>query len=369
MVKQGGGRIIQIGSISGQRGNMGGIAYGASKAAVMHICKVLAVELSGQGVMVNAIAPGPIETGLSRHGPTRRQGYLDRIPTHSYGNVDAVANAALYLASDECDWVTGHILNVDGGYGAAGLSYDPAEIADALNANGLHARFPHHAELASHQARSLRQAWHGGFAMQERVRGRRRGARCRRQRHRCGGRHRAGAGRGRAVEFAVLAASVTRWFIARARPAPKPWISGRPRRRRSMPSASADRQDRRRLVRLARGRGRCQHPRAAVLRDPLGGGGLAEMHGRWGRLPLAEIAAPSVALAKRGLPQDWYTTLKIAVSAPVLRKYPESARIYLRDGLPPVPPYQGALSYFRLGRLSETLDRLARAGWRDFYRR
>jgi NAD(P)-dependent dehydrogenase (short-subunit alcohol dehydrogenase family) len=129
MVEQGGGRIIQIGSISGQRGNMGGIAYGASKAAVMHICKVLAVELSAQGVMVNAIAPGPIETGLSRHGPTRKQGYLDRIPTHSYGTVEAVANAALYLASDECDWVTGHILNVDGGYGAAGVAYDPAEIA------------------------------------------------------------------------------------------------------------------------------------------------------------------------------------------------------------------------------------------------
>jgi 3-oxoacyl-[acyl-carrier protein] reductase len=128
MVKQGGGRIIQIGSISGQRGNMGGIAYGASKAAVMHLCKVLAVELSAQGVMVNAIAPGPIETGISKHGPTRKRGYLDRIPMHCYGNVDAVANAALYLASDECDWVTGHILNVDGGYAAAGLAYDPAEI-------------------------------------------------------------------------------------------------------------------------------------------------------------------------------------------------------------------------------------------------
>jgi NAD(P)-dependent dehydrogenase (short-subunit alcohol dehydrogenase family) len=128
MLKQGGGRIIQIGSISGQRGNMGGIAYGASKAAVMHICKVLAVELSGRGVMVNAIAPGPIETGISRHGPTRRQGYLDRIPTRSYGTVEAVASAAVYLAGDDCEWVTGHILNVDGGYGAAGLSYDPDEI-------------------------------------------------------------------------------------------------------------------------------------------------------------------------------------------------------------------------------------------------
>src|SRR5215472_9394761 len=128
MVKQGGGRIIQIGSISGQRGNMGGIAYGASKAAVMHICKVLAVELSAQGIMVNAIAPGPIETGISKHGPTRKRGYLERIPMGCYGTVDAVANAALYLASDECSWVTGHILNVDGGYGAAGLAYDPAEI-------------------------------------------------------------------------------------------------------------------------------------------------------------------------------------------------------------------------------------------------
>jgi len=128
MVGQGGGRIIQIGSISGQRGNMGGIAYGASKAAVMHICKVLAVELSGQGVMVNAIAPGPIETGISRHGPTRRRGYLERIPMQCYGTVEAVANAALYLASEECSWVTGHILNVDGGYGAAGLAYDPLEI-------------------------------------------------------------------------------------------------------------------------------------------------------------------------------------------------------------------------------------------------
>ena len=96
--------------------------------------------------------------------------------------------------------------------------------------------------------------------------------------------------------------------------------------------------------------------------------GLAEMHRRWGRLPLSEIAAPSLALAKRGLPQDWYTTLKVAVSASVLRNYQESARIYLRDGLPPVPPYQGDLTYFRLGKLSETLEWLARAGWQDFYR-
>jgi NAD(P)-dependent dehydrogenase (short-subunit alcohol dehydrogenase family) len=106
---------------------MGGIAYGASKAAVMDICKVLVVELSSKGVMVNAIAAGPIETDISRHGPSRKKAYADGIPAGSYGH--AVAGAALFLASDDCGWINRHILNVDGGYGAAGLAYDPAEVA------------------------------------------------------------------------------------------------------------------------------------------------------------------------------------------------------------------------------------------------
>jgi NAD(P)-dependent dehydrogenase (short-subunit alcohol dehydrogenase family) len=108
---------------------MGGIAYGASKAAVMHICKVLAVELSSKGVMVNAIAAGPIETDISRHGPSRKKAYADGIPAGSYGHADAVAGAALFLASDDCGWINRHILNVDGGYCAAGLAYDLAEVA------------------------------------------------------------------------------------------------------------------------------------------------------------------------------------------------------------------------------------------------
>ncbi len=95
--------------------------------------------------------------------------------------------------------------------------------------------------------------------------------------------------------------------------------------------------------------------------------GYALMHERWGRLPLAEVITPAIALARRGLPQDWYTTLKIASSAAVLRLYPESARIYLPDGLPPVAPYQGTPGFFRLGRLAETLEQLQRAGLRDFY--
>jgi len=95
--------------------------------------------------------------------------------------------------------------------------------------------------------------------------------------------------------------------------------------------------------------------------------GYAEMHARWGRMPIAEIAMPAVALAERGLPNDWFTTLKIAASASVLRLYTDSARIYLPGGLPPVAPYQGTPAFFRLGNLPATLARLRDAGLRDFY--
>ena len=95
--------------------------------------------------------------------------------------------------------------------------------------------------------------------------------------------------------------------------------------------------------------------------------GYAHMHGRFGKLPLSAVMAPAIALARRGLPQDWFTTLKVANAAPILRKYPESARIYLPDGLPPVPPYQGRPGTFRLGNLADTLERLSSAGLRDFY--
>lgn len=95
--------------------------------------------------------------------------------------------------------------------------------------------------------------------------------------------------------------------------------------------------------------------------------GYARMHATWGRMPLAEIMQPAIALARRGLPQDWFTTLKIAHAARVLRLYPESARVYLPHGLPPVPPYQGETHFFRLGRLPDTLEQLSRAGLGDFY--
>jgi gamma-glutamyltranspeptidase / glutathione hydrolase len=95
--------------------------------------------------------------------------------------------------------------------------------------------------------------------------------------------------------------------------------------------------------------------------------GYAHMHATWGKLPLKDVIAPAIALAKRGLPQDWDTTLKIGSSASVLRRYAESARIYLPDGLPPVAPYQGTPGFFRLGALADTLEHLSRAGLRDQY--
>jgi gamma-glutamyltranspeptidase/glutathione hydrolase len=95
--------------------------------------------------------------------------------------------------------------------------------------------------------------------------------------------------------------------------------------------------------------------------------GYAHMHGRWGKLPLSEIMAPAIALARRGLSQDWFTTLKIANSAAIIRNHAESARIYLPNGLPPVAPYQGRPGYLQQGRLADTLEHLSRAGLRDFY--
>ncbi len=91
------------------------------------------------------------------------------------------------------------------------------------------------------------------------------------------------------------------------------------------------------------------------------------MHRQWGRLPLSEVIAPAIALARRGLPVDWWTALKIAGAASVIRLYPHTAAVYLPDGLPPVPRYHGNPDFLRQGNLPETLERLGRAGLRDFY--
>ncbi|MCI0457604.1 MAG: 3-oxoacyl-ACP reductase FabG [Gemmataceae bacterium] len=129
MVRQGAGRIINIASISGQRGGQGRAAYGASKAGIILLTKVMAVELAPHGVSVNAIAPGPVVTEMSNgtHTEATRRAYHERIPLRRYGREHEIAAAALFLASEESSFVNGHILNVDGGFGAAGLLFDPEE--------------------------------------------------------------------------------------------------------------------------------------------------------------------------------------------------------------------------------------------------
>jgi NAD(P)-dependent dehydrogenase (short-subunit alcohol dehydrogenase family) len=126
MVRQGGGRIINIASISGQRGGIGRAAYGAAKAGVIQLTRVMAVELAASGVGVNAISPGPVDTAQSRgtHTPATRRSYLDRIPLKRYGEASEIAAAAVFLASDESSFVAGHTLNVDGGFDAAGLIFN-----------------------------------------------------------------------------------------------------------------------------------------------------------------------------------------------------------------------------------------------------
>lgn len=106
-------------------------------------------------------------------------------------------------------------------------------------------------------------------------------------------------------------------------------------------------------------------PLSFCLPTAVAGYGL--MLERWGTMPISEVMAPAIALAKRGLPLDWFTTLMLAQAAPLLRKYETSREIFLRDGLPPVPPYQGTPGFMPLEALSKTLEQIAVAGWKDFY--
>jgi NAD(P)-dependent dehydrogenase (short-subunit alcohol dehydrogenase family) len=124
MAERGRGSIVNIASVSGMRGNVGRVAYGASKAGVLLATQVMAVELASAGVRVNAIAPGPIETPLVRkmHTGPVREGWICSVPQRRYGAPDEVAGAALFLLDDRrSSYVTGQTVCVDGGFTAAGL--------------------------------------------------------------------------------------------------------------------------------------------------------------------------------------------------------------------------------------------------------
>ena len=116
MLKQRGGRIIAVSSVVGQMGNAGQTNYAASKAGLIGFAKALAREVASRGITVNVIAPGMIDTDMTRAVTEKAQvDWAQQIPLGRLGSVDDVAGAACYLASDEASYITGHVLAVNGG--------------------------------------------------------------------------------------------------------------------------------------------------------------------------------------------------------------------------------------------------------------
>jgi NAD(P)-dependent dehydrogenase (short-subunit alcohol dehydrogenase family) len=114
-----GGSIINIASASGRRGNHGRSAYGCGKAAVIHLTQTMAVELAEHRIRVNVLAPGPIVTPLVPDA--WRQSWTSAVPMSRFGEPEEIATVALFLASEDSSYVTGHCLDVDGGFYAAGI--------------------------------------------------------------------------------------------------------------------------------------------------------------------------------------------------------------------------------------------------------
>ena len=123
MLKNEGGSIVNIASISGLRASTLRIAYGTSKAALMHLTKQQAAELGNKGIRVNAIAPGPVDTAMAKkvHTADIRSDYHDVIPLNRYGLEEEIADAVWFLCSDSASYINGQIIAADGGFDATGI--------------------------------------------------------------------------------------------------------------------------------------------------------------------------------------------------------------------------------------------------------
>ena len=112
-----GGRIVNLTSVSGQIGLFGQANYSSSKAAIIALTKVSAREFARQDITVNAIAPGFIDIGMGKGVPKEAiQNFIKQIPLRRLGNVNEIVSAALFLASPMASYITGHVLNVNGGF-------------------------------------------------------------------------------------------------------------------------------------------------------------------------------------------------------------------------------------------------------------
>ena len=123
MIQQGGGSIVNITSISGLRASTLRVAYGTSKAGLMHLTKQQAAELGEVGIRVNAVSPGPVDTAMAKavHSPDIRADYHDAIPLNRYGLEQEIAEVIWFLCSDRASYITGQTLAVDGGFDATGI--------------------------------------------------------------------------------------------------------------------------------------------------------------------------------------------------------------------------------------------------------
>jgi NAD(P)-dependent dehydrogenase (short-subunit alcohol dehydrogenase family) len=121
MQEQGSGSIINISSTYGHEGAAGASVYAGSKHAVEGITKSVALEIAESGIRVNAVAPGPTDTGMLTRftgTPENKAALMTGVPMGRLGLAEELANAIVFIASDEASFITGHVLNVDGGHSA-----------------------------------------------------------------------------------------------------------------------------------------------------------------------------------------------------------------------------------------------------------